>query len=290
MALKDVTTEIKKAQRIAILCHHNADLDSVCSALVLKDALVAQNKEVLVGAAESVSKNARRIVEGRGVLIDPEVKDFDLIVTVDAASPEQLLPVRPDLSKTVVIDHHQPGALAAGAKAAYVDATSKSSAQLVHAIVKDLGAVVTPEMAALLAAAIISDTNYLRFADIKTFEAVVDLLRASGKEYKDILDLTAEEIDVSERIAILRSTQRLQTYQLGDLLVAFSTVGSFEAAVARSFLKLGADISIVAVPRSGAVRISGRMNSKRQGRLSLVTDVFKPCEAMIGGSAGGHDG
>lgn len=289
MGLQEVVKELKTAHKIAVLAHHNADLDSICSALVLKEALVAQGKEVLVGAAESVSKNARRITEGHDIKIDPDVSGYDIVVTVDAASPEQLLPIKIDYSRLVVIDHHQPGALAERARAAYVDPNTRSSAQLTLQAVQAMDAAITPEMAKLVIGGIVGDTAYLRYADLGTFETLVGLLKTSGKSYKEILDLLETETDVSERIAVLRSAQRIHAYAIGNVLVAFSVVGSFEAAVARSFLKMGADIAIVAVPRDGAVRISGRMNNKLRPRVNLAVDVFRPCESLIGGSAGGHD-
>lgn len=289
MTLQKVVAELKRAERIAILTHHNADLDSVCPALVLKDVLKSKGKEVLVGAAENVSKGARRITEGHDVRIDPDVRPYDLIVTIDAASPEQLAPIQLDYTKLIVIDHHQPGALAERAAAAYVDPESRSCAQLVYKVVKELDAQVTPQMAEWLIAGIVGDTAYLRFADIEIFELLIELLKKSGRKYHEVLDMLGAEKDISERIAILKSTQRMRSYQIGDVLVVFSTVGSFEASTARSFLKLGADIAIVAVPRDGALRISGRMDWKLRPRLNLATDIFKPCEALIGGSAGGHD-
>ncbi|MBI4017362.1 MAG: DHH family phosphoesterase [Candidatus Aenigmarchaeota archaeon] len=289
MPLQEVVNELKKAKRVAILTHHNADLDSVCPALVLKEVLQSRGADVMVGAAESVSKGARRAIEGHDVVIDPDVSAYDTIVTIDAASPEQLMPITLDYAKLIVIDHHQPGALAERAHAAFVDSTSRSCTQLVYKILKELEVKPTPEMATLLIAGIVGDTAYLRFADIEIFQLLIELLQISGKKYHEILDTLGTETELSERIAILKSTQRLRAYAIGDTLIAFSTVGSFEAAVARSFLKLGADIAIVAVPRDGAVRISGRMNWKLRERINLATDVFRPCEALIGGSAGGHD-
>ncbi|QQG39843.1 MAG: DHH family phosphoesterase [Candidatus Aenigmatarchaeota archaeon] len=289
MTIHKVVAELKKARKIAILTHHNADLDSVCPALVLKEVLQNQGKEAMVGAAESVSKGARRMIEGHDVKIDPDVSAYDLVVTIDCASPEQLLPIKLDYTKLVVIDHHQPGALAEKAVAAYVDSTSRSCTQIVYKIVKEFDVKLTPDMAKLLIAGIVGDTAYLRFADIEIFEILIELLKISGKKYHEILDLLGSETDVSERIAILKSAKRIHAYSVGDVLVVFSTVGSFEASVARSFLKLGSDIAIVAVPRDGAVRISGRMNWTLRPKLNLATEIFKPCEAFIGGSAGGHD-
>jgi len=96
------------------------------------------------------------------------------------------------------------------------------------------------------------------------------------------------EVDVSERIAILKSMKRMNSYRIKDVLVSFTTVGSFEASVARNILKLGADIAIVGAPKKKALRISGRMNWKMKEKINLA-EIFSKIEKIIDGSAGGHD-
>jgi nanoRNase/pAp phosphatase (c-di-AMP/oligoRNAs hydrolase) len=137
-------------------------------------------------------------------------------------------------------------------------------------------------------AGIVYDTAHLRRADKETFEFLAELLGKSDKDYQEILEMLKTETNVSERIAVLKSMKRLKSYRIGDMLLATTSVGSFEASVARHLLRMGADVAIVGAPKKKALRISGRMRWQMKEKLNLA-EIFSKIEKTIEGSAGGHD-
>jgi phosphoesterase RecJ-like protein len=284
-----IISELKKVKNILILTHHNADVDGVGSALALQEGLKQKKIKSKVGAAESVSKYAQNLVKGYEILIDPGVKGYDLIFVVDTSSPEQLEPIKiSEAEKILVLDHHIPGKLEKIAKSSVIDPEAKSSAEMVYELLKEMKIKITPEIAVFLISGIVTDTAHLGFADKGTFELLTELLDKSGKGYQEILHILHTPIDFSERVARLKAAKRLDSYRIGETLVVFSRVGSFEAGVARSFLKLGADIAIVACLQKGKIRISGRCRNYLTDKIHLA-EIFSKINDIIDGSGGGHD-
>ena len=281
--LKEISEALKKRDNFIILTHHNADVDAIASALVLKQALESLGKKVKTGVPESVSEVARNFLT-EDVEINPKIND-ETIVVVDTSAPEQLEPIEMG-NVTVVIDHHIAGNI--HAEFSHIDPEAKSCSELIYELCCELGTDITPKMATLLIGGLIYDTAHFRRAGHETFALVAELLKKSDKNYQEILEMLRTKINISEKIAILKSMKRLNSYRMGEYIVSFTTVGSFEASVARNLLRLGADIAIVGAPKKKAVRISGRMRWQMKEKLNLA-EVFSSIESIIGGSAGGHD-
>lgn len=112
----DVLNEVKHANSILLHCHVSPDPDSVGSALAMKIVLERMGKKVTVirgdseiprgymhfpGVSDIVSKN----------IFEIDLKDFDLFISVDSASVDQITkkgPVTfPDSLKIINIDHHE---------------------------------------------------------------------------------------------------------------------------------------------------------------------------------------
>jgi len=287
MNLKSLTSKLDELDHFIILTHHNADVDAIASSLVLKEMLENKGKKVDVGIPESVSEVARKFLDV-DVKIDPDVTEYKNIIVVDTSAPEQLKPIKiPESKNLIVIDHHIPGALVKNSES-YVNPEAKSCSEIIYQMSKEMGIELTPRTAFLLASGIIYDTAHLRNADVKTFELLVELLKVSDRSYSDILNLLWTEIDSSERIANLKALKRIKSYRIGNILLSFTSVGSFEASVARNLLRIGADIAIVAAPRKDSIRISGRMRNRLSEKFNLA-EVFSGIEKIIDGSAGGHD-
>ncbi len=281
--MKEIAEFLKKKDNYLILTHHNADVDAVASAVVLRDSLVRMGKKARVGVPESVSEVARNFLREE-LETDPEVRDEKIIV-VDTSAPEQLEPVKIEKAD-VVIDHHIQGNIKSGLS--YVEPEAKSCSELVYMLCGEMGTEITPEMATLLTGGIIYDTAHFRRAGPETFVLVAELLKKADRDYQKILSMLRTETDISEKIAIFKSMKRLRTYRAGEALVCITSVGSFEASVARNLLRLGADVAIVGAPKKKGLRISGRMNWALREKLNLA-EIFAKTETLIGGSAGGHD-
>ena len=289
MNVKYIIESLEERDNFIIITHHNADVDAIASSFALREILETLDKKVDVGVAESISEVARKFLTKEDkILIDPKLGKYETIVIVDTSAPEQLKPIEiPTEKYTIVIDHHMSGALATS-NIAFIDPNAKSCSEIIYQLSKEMGIELSSRSLFLLAAGIVYDTAHLRNADVKTLKTLVELLEESKREFKDILSLLSTEVDISEKIAILKAYKRSESYRLGDVLITFTHAGSFEASVARNLLRSGADIAIVGAPRKDLIRISGRMKPHLREKINLA-EIFSQIESIIEGSAGGHD-
>ncbi len=159
---------------------------------------------------------------------------------------------------------------------------------MIFKILKELHCEINKEIAKILGAGIVADTAHLRLANLEEFKILIELLK-TGINFGEILSLITTMPDTSEKIACLKAAKRIKTYKIGDILVVFSVVGSYEAAVARNLVKVGADIAVVATPKENELRISSRGKEKILAHGIDLSEIFKEVGNIIDGSGGGHN-
>jgi bifunctional oligoribonuclease and PAP phosphatase NrnA len=272
-----------------VLSHHNADADTIASATIMADMLGCD-----VGVPDSISSLAKQVLEAakvrREVLINPRIENYTNVITLDVASPEQLLPMKIHGDQNlIVIDHHSPGKLVEMAKDFYVDPNGKAASLIVSQLMKFWKIKPTHQQAFLLMAGIITDTAHLRLADKKVFEAMLELMELV--DYHEVLAALQSPPDFSERIAALKALTRARVWRVGgtELIVALSYIKSHEAPAARGLLHAGADLAVVIAKRENEIRISSRGKKTLDGKIHLANDVFGPLGPLIKGNGGGHD-
>jgi phosphoesterase RecJ-like protein len=286
----------KEGQRILVLCHHNADPDGIGSSIALADALRKLGAEAQAGVSEGISKVSVKIlkVSGREIAVNPPL-DTDIIVLVDTSSFEHLgdlgEQIKQRKSELVLIDHHRPvEEMRQFAKFYLVREESASESELIVELIRELGVELTPEVAFLLLAGIISDTGQFRFAKGSTFEAVNILVKA-GADYSRVLEALRLPEDPSKRIAMLKAAQRLKLYKIGERLVAISKLSSFEADAATMLIRVGADIAFVGSQEKDEIRVCSRVREDllKETQLhlgKLMSELAKQFNGMGGGHAG----
>lgn len=294
MAPADVIKE-KLGQNILLLTHHNADPDSVCSALILQEALKKLGANSQVGVIESASKLAKKIIKKYGCEIkkDPPL-DVDFIVLLDASSPGQLSDYAEKFKASkafkLIIDHHTGQEEKLDADSYFIDEGSTSTISMVLAILKELGVELDKKMAFIALFGTVAETAHLRYADASDFKLIGELLKKHKIKYTEILNLLATPLDVSERIARLNSVQRTKYSRVKDYLIATSYVGSFEASVARALVNVGADLAVVNSIKKDEIRVSIRANHQfhKETGIDVSKDLIPEIAKIINGSGGGH--
>ncbi len=278
--------ELLKQQKgkVLVLAHHNADIDATASAIVLAESLGKIGIKASIGVAESVSKAAKKLSEPFDILIDPDCSKFDFIVLVDTSVPEQLSSVK-NLRADAVIDHHKRSKLCEGA-VCLINENSKSTAQLVYKVVKNLGCEIDENMAKLLCAGIVADTAHLKLADNDVFSDLAKLTKII--QFSEVLDIITTEETLSERIVSIKCAKRIDAYRFGDIIVAFSDIVSHEAIGARLLLKIGSDIGIVIAERKNETRISSRGNKRILEKGINLSEIFIEVGKFLEGNGGGH--
>jgi len=276
-----------------LLCHHNADPDSLGSAIAFARYLKSVGVErVRIGVAQSVSSYAKRLLTLSPVPVErnPTVEE-DVVVIFDTSSLEQLEPIEIPKGKTVIlidVEKERP----IKADIAVVDSSRTSTAEIVWELFKYLG-FADEESARALLAGIVTDTANFRFANAKTFKAVGEILERFPLQMGEIFSLVApasdENTDNARRMAVLKACQRLEIRKFRKYIIAVSKVSAYESYACKVFLQLGADIAIVGSEKKG-VRISARAKESLVRKGLHLGKIMEKVGPLIEGSGGGHAG
>ncbi len=275
--------------RVLVLTHHNADLDAVASALILKYTF----PWLEISAYNSISAPGRNLLERLGVemVIDPNVEDYDLAIVLDSSSPMQVS--NGDVSgwpKHWVIDHHMKNENWSGE--VYVDSERSACVEIALQITMLTGSTLTDDMALAGIAGIIADTGKFRFADPADLDICSFLLNGSAVSMEDVLSVIEGEnyFDISKKLAQLKAAKRVKYHRIKDQILASSRVSTFEAAAARSLLICGADVVFIGSNRKDDLRISARAKPHILEMGIHLGEFMSKVGVETGNQGGGHDG
>ena len=283
--------------RILLLCHHNADPDTVCSAFGVQRLIESldtpsQARIFLPGGASSLS---RRIMEDLGiqVLKEASIDDYDVLVVLDTATPNQLEDwgerVMESSALKIFIDHHTPHPrVMEAADYVLLDESATSTCELVYRIYSDWGVVPTTEVARALLVGIAYDSRHFSIATSKTLDAASSLLEINGP-IEDVLSLLRTKRNRPERIARMKAAQRMQLHETQGWTLATSQLSSFQASAARALIGLGADVSVVCGNDKKNLRASLRSTSEFFERtLVHLGEIAQALGAEFKGAGSGH--
>ena len=279
-----IKTELIKHKFVTILAHHNADPDSLGSAIALAQGLRQINIASEVVAPGGISKQTRGLLEvHKYQVLDTPKQKSELFFTLDASSREQLGDFDIRGKKFILIDHHEKGDLLSMAFLPLLDTGSSSTALLTLKFLQFLDVKLTEEIKFYLAAGMITDTAFLRRMNEEDLKALEHAI--GDKSIEEIVSILSTDEDISERIAKMKAYRRVETWQIDRKLVSFSYVGSFESSVALSLVKSGSDAAFVFNTSENELRVSGRCRPSFGINLA---DLLKNADSLINGHAGGH--
>lgn len=282
---------------VLLLCHKNADPDTIGSAFALAQFLQKYTSATCKILAESLNKPAEKLVSrlqieiGKG--IDPGARKFimldtnnlEQLGTIVTAPLQKLLVENPP----IIIDHHAPHAAGFELTSNYfvLDDVS-STCEIIYQVFKYSETEIRPNIAFALLSGIVYDTKHLILASKSTFKAIVDLLD-QGVEYQEILATLNVLSSFSERVARVKCAQRMEIERINDYLLITSYISAFEAAAARTLVYLGADVAIVWAAKKDELRLSARCSSSFHTKTGIhLGKLFEKAAGMIDGMGGGH--
>lgn len=174
--------QIKNANRILILTHHNPDGDTLGSAFGLQRALDRLEKQSVVLCSDPFPAKFSYFTENRELDFEP-----DLIVAVDIADTQLLgedlfsYADRVDLC----IDHHLSNTHYA--KELCLSVKAAATAEIMVEIIKDMGLSLSPEISDPLYTGIATDTGCFKFSNTtgNTHRIAAELIE-SGADYNTI--------------------------------------------------------------------------------------------------------
>jgi phosphoesterase RecJ-like protein len=281
--------------KVIILCHHNADPDALGAAQGVKELI-----ETLTGSEPSIlipddaSSLSRSIASELGIELHETVfQEADVYVVVDTGSLNQLgqweRPLKETNAGIVIIDHHLPDSEVYELSTLYlVDPGASSASEIVYSLYTHYDVKPSETTATALLAGIAYDTKHFSIGGPKTFQIISSLLEEVGdvSRIKELLSIPSMQ---SEKIARLRAGQRAEIEVVGEWILAFSRLGSFQSSGARALISLGADVAAVAGQDKGALRASFR-SKNRFHRLTGIHlgEMVGAIASRFGGSGSGH--
>ena len=181
ITLFGLSEKLLKEKSVALICHVRPDGDTIGSACALKLALNSKGIKAQVFCTDAVPQKFAFLSETKNVLTaySGSLSDFSAIVAIDNAEITRLGDFAAEFSahkNTYSIDHHISNTRYANVN--YV-AEKASNAENVFALIKEMNAEITPEIANLLATGIMTDTGGFRHKNVTagTFADAGELVR-----------------------------------------------------------------------------------------------------------------
>ncbi len=300
MQIEKITSLLEKLnpQLIVLLCHHNADPDSVCSAYAFSRLLEQLRPElkIEIGAAQGPSRLSQFMLKSLPVTLveRPRVEAADIIVLLDTNTVQQLDEwselVRASSAPLVVIDHHaRHPETESLATISVTDEEASSTCEIIYRLFKESKVKLTETEARALFLGIAFDTRHFILASSATLKAIADLVDA-GVNAKETLSLLSLPMEYSERIARLKASQRARLIRIDDWIITLSPIGAYQASAARALVALGAHVAVAAGEKDDKLQVSLRACSEFHEKtgIHLGRDIAKPLGEFLHGMGGGH--
>ena len=290
---------IRRADTVLILGHQNSDPDAVCSAYAFSVLARKINHKIRPSFASpgGVSKLSKQILSTAVPLsIDenPNVDQFSLIVTVDTNTLQQLGELREAVQNSskpiVMIDHHAPHTDNANAATMIIcEENATSTCEIILSMFTKMHFRPDKRVSQALLIGILVETGHLAIGTRRTYAAAYELIK-KGANPEEAVGLTRQVMEESERIARVKSAQRVRLEKINRWIIATSFVGSYHASAARALIALGAHLAIVAGKRNDDLTVSFRCTREfvQESGLHLGTDVASEIGRQMGGMGGGH--
>ena len=285
--LSDIADRLKDKKKV-ILVHGNADMDAVSSAYVLSRCFPTAD----ICALNGIDRVAKMVSEkiGFSVLESFNPDDYKLIVTVDSSSPDQVVEgITLPKEKTFVIDHHHRNGKWDEYES-YIDDSKVACVEIMIDLIRENDLEIDRDMGLMLLGGMLTDSGHFQFADTKLLNDFSYVMEKTGIHMDEAMALTRSEPSMSERVSVMKCIERSKFDRVGDMIVATSYGGSFEAAGCRALLLSGADVVFVASQREENFRLSARATQEMVRRGFNLGEIIKDIGTETDNDGGGHDG
>ncbi|MDR0309563.1 MAG: DHH family phosphoesterase [Candidatus Methanoplasma sp.] len=282
------TAEMLRTENKVILVHGNADMDALGSAFAVSACFPKGD----IYAPEGIDRVAGMVADKLdiNVLNECDIHQYDMVVVVDTSSPELLKPSVPEIpAGSVVIDHHTPTGKWEGVHF-LCDNTKVSCCELVKDVIDSLGIKIPRNAALALLGGMLTDSGHFQFAGPDMMRAFADLLQKSGIHMDEVFNLTRAQMSMSERVAVMNAVGRTRFDRVGDMIVAVSYGGSFEASSCKALISAGADVVFVGSQRDKEFRISARATQDSARKGIHLGNILNEISGETDTDGGGHRG
>jgi len=278
---------------VPVLTGRNGDMDTIGSAIAL-----ASSNPNLMACGLHIGKLAKRLCTEMNAPFRKLAKEpswpakIGGIIIVDAASESQTGVEIPEGVPICVIDHHDTCDWSFGKDDLEVRNDARATTQIIFQYLKDKSPTsLTDEVRKLLLAGLITDTGRFKHADKASLECASEILNGAGFEYQEFIEhIQAEEINSSERGAILKALSRCQSTECGVWNLVHTHAGIHEGKVAGILIQTGAEVALVSRYRDGETRLTARAPRSSTINGVHLGQMMQTLSETLGGEGGGHDG
>ena len=283
--VEEIIEALSSDRTKAVLVHGNADMDAVGSAYAIARCF----PNCAIFAPDGVDRVARMVATKMETTIrEGAGEGFEMRVVVDTSSPEQL--GEGFEGADVVIDHHMPTGRWDGVPLFLCDPGRTSCCEIVKEMLDAAGIDIPRDAALMLLGGMLTDSGHFQFAKPAMMRTFADLMESAGIDMDEAMLLVQAEASISERIAMLKAVGRVRFERVGQMIVATSSAGSFEASSCRALLSCGADIAFVGSQRENAFRISGRATQDAVRKGVHLDEIVAKVGGETDSDGGGHGG
>ena len=285
--LNRIAEELRQGRKV-VLVHGNADMDALGSAYALSKAF----PEADVYAPNGLDRVTRMVSEKMNVAIleQCDLSCYDRVVVVDTSSPEQLEGVSDIPGNAIVIDHHKPTGKWDFVDTFYCDDTRTSCCEIIKELIDAAGIPITRDMGLMLLGGMLTDSGHFQFARPAMLPAFADIMSRCGIEMDEAMELTQAPVSMSERIAMMKAIERTRFDRVGEMIVAISFGGSFEASSCRAIMAAGADVVFVGSQRDENFRLSARATQEAVRKGIHLGEIMSGIGEETMSDGGGHGG
>ena len=296
MKLDELAAWIARAAEsgaVPVLTGRNGDMDTIGSAIAL-----ASSNPNLMACGLHIGKLAKRLCSELNAPFRKLAKEpswpanIGGIIIVDAASESQTGVDIPKGVPICVIDHHDTCDWIFGEQDLEIRSDARATTQIVFQYLKEKSSnSLTDDVRKLLLAGLITDTGRFKHADKASLECASQILEGAGFEYQEFVEhIQNENINSSERGAILKALSRCQSTECGVWNLVHTHAGIHEGKVAGILIQTGAEVALVSRFRDGETRLTARAPRSSTINGVHLGEMMQKLSETLGGEGGGHDG
>lgn len=294
--MEDLATWIDKATAngaVPVITGRNGDMDTIGSAIAL-----ASSHPNLMACGLHLGKLANRLCTELNAPFRKLSKSptwpakLGGIIVVDAASEMQTGLSLPEGVPICVIDHHDTCEWNFSENDLEFRNNARATTQIIFEYLKNHNPeALSDEVRKLLLAGLITDTGRFKHADRDALKSASEILDGANFEYQEFVEhIQTEDINPSERGAILKALSRCQSTECGKWNLVHTHAGIHEGKVASLLIQAGAEISLVSRFRDGETRLTARATRFSTKNGIHLGEMMKDLAEKMGGEGGGHDG
>jgi phosphoesterase RecJ-like protein len=238
-----VLGELRGGDRFLITTHEGPDGDALGSLLALHHVLTQLGKDsvMFLAAKEFPLPVEYRFLPLEEVFHDPPADVVDrVLVFLDCGNIDRM-PVeflQRDGARVLNIDHHHDNTLFGAVN--LVDTTASCTAEIIYGLARDLGATITPEIAAALYVGLITDTGMFMYENtgVAAHRMAAELIEI-GVDVNDIYRRLYERVPIEKLRLVSRALAKIERYEDSRLAVTYISAGDYEESGASEELTEG---------------------------------------------------